>query len=138
LDFDLRAIRDAVPWLEVRAQIIFNDASNQRMHVIEGIWQDGDAMEVFHPGETKSLIVATYLSGEGFSTYEYVKLESPRERKLKLMTTRINVRLIGKYMSKVRFNQFWCFKLSYEELKPTIQRITREEFEGTPSANSPI
>lgn len=134
LDFDLRQIRNSVPWLEVRAQIIFNNNLNQRMHVIQGIWQSGECREAFHPGETKTLTVATYTSSEGFKTYEYVPLENAREREIKQLTTRVQVRLIGEYMSKLRFNEFWCFELSYASLAPTIRRITPEEFEAIPQS----
>lgn len=129
LDFDLRAIRNSVPWVEVRAQIIFNNAQNQRMRVIDGVWHGRDSVEVpFRPGETRSIIVATCLPDQSFSTYEHAGHKaSPTERVLD-QSIRAQVRLIGRYMDIVRFNEFWCFKLS-STVEPKITKITPEEFE---------
>ncbi|MDX6528957.1 MAG: hypothetical protein QOH41_1247 [Blastocatellia bacterium] len=139
LDFNFRAIPGSVPWVEVRAQIIFNDVNNQRMHLIDGIWHGRDSVEVpFRPGEKRSLVIATCTPGSHFGTYEHRMRDPgrpvvkpflcPLERKIDEDSVHVQVRLTGKYMDNPRFNEFWCFKLSRVG-QLAIQKITPEEFE---------
>ena len=147
MDFRLKPVRGAVPWVEVRAHVLFKDRKNHETRVGAGVWHGRDQPKVpLRPGETQSLILTGgYLSSDShFSTYEH----GPRgdedqriERVLEGSEVRVCVGLIAEYMSAPRSDNAWFFKLSKvdSEGRPKIDIIKPKDFEKNlrPSQNSP-
>jgi diguanylate cyclase (GGDEF)-like protein len=119
LEFRLKPIRDAVPWVEARAHIVFKDQHNQRTRVGAGVWHGRDQpVAPIRSGETLSLILtggySVSDSTEYFSTYEH----GPRgeedqriERPLEGDNVRVCVGIIAEYMSVPRSDNAWYFQL---------------------------
>ncbi len=137
LDFSLDPISGAAPWAEAQAQIRFKDASNHPTRVSDPIWLGRDKPKVpFRYGETQSLVVTVCFPGEDFSTYEHQRRrEQPLERALQGEVIRVEVGLVAEYMSDPQSSVSWYFKLS-KGTDPTIEMITREEFEVEAVSNN--
>lgn len=127
LDFSLVPIPHSIPWVEVRALIIFKNENNQTWRVNDGIWHGWDSVKVpIRRGETQTLIVATRPPEEGFSTYEHRLQHDPFERTLSGDLILAHVSLTGEYMDEVVLNLSWWIRLSLGG----ISVITQEEFEA--------
>lgn len=137
LDFRLKPVRGAVPWVEVLAHILFKDRKNRVTRVGAGIWHGRDQPKVpMRPGETQSLILTgAYLSSKShFNTYEH----GPRgdedqriERMLDDDEVRVCVGLIAEYMNIPRSDNTWYFKLSKTapDPRPKMELIKPNDFE---------
>jgi hypothetical protein len=137
LDFRLKPARDAVPWVEAQAHILFKDQENQRTRVGAGVWHGRDQPKVpIRPGETQSLILTGgYSVGdrtEHLSTYEHGPrgAEDQRiERPLQGDNIRVCVGIIAEYMNVPRSDNAWYFSLYKMGQDPFICRIKPTAFD---------
>lgn len=131
LDFSLIPVPHSVPWVEVRALIIFKNEKNQIWRVNDGIWLGRDSVKVpINRGETQTLILGTFARGEQspeFSTYEHRPDHDPLERDVNGSLILVHVTLIGEYMNEVVLTAPWWLQLSGD----AIALITQEQFEET-------
>jgi hypothetical protein len=139
LDFRLKPVRDAVPWVEAQAHILFKDRDNQKTRVGAGIWQGRDQPKVpIRPGETQSLILTGGYSvsdqTDHLSTYEHGPsgAEDQRiERPLHGDNIRVCVGIISEYMSVSRSDNAWYFQIYKMGHNPFICRIKPTAFDKT-------
>jgi hypothetical protein len=132
VEFHLKPLVDSDPWVEMRTQITFWDDSDdpQRLkRVRDGVWREhGNVIQMpINCGDTRTLVIALQFSDAGITTYEYrertrdyglrTSYLAPIEEPLNKDAVLVHVRLIGKYLSRLRLDQEMWFRLIRAESK---------------------